>query len=265
MFRRPQAALVPDPAGGSGRSPAAASPVPAHRPDIAGALDGLLGTAPCFRTAVRGYDRLQVDNYVAWAEAEIATARREADDLMVRYGQCAADLEISRRLLAQSPEGQELTFVSERVGRMLRMAADEAAEITAAAEAEADRIVAEARADADARLRKAHEIKEFAVATSDRMRAEAQAELERAREQADHYLRDATAQLRREQEAAAAAAAAQVAALQEEVTELRRRREQARDSLRRLTDQIGEALDALAGTRPAAPANFVVDRAPVAS
>jgi cell division septum initiation protein DivIVA len=255
MFRRPQAALVPDPAGGSGRSPAAASPVPAHRPDIAGALDGLLGTAPCFRTAVRGYDRLQVDNYVAWAEAEIATARREADDLMVRYGQCAADLEISRRLLAQSPEGQELTFVSERVGRMLRMAADEA---------EADRIVAEARADADARLRKAHEIKEFAVATSDRMRAEAQAELERAREQADHYLRDATAQLRREQEAAAAAAAAQVAALQEEVTELRRRREQARDSLRRLTDQIGEALDALAGTRPAGPANFVIDRAPVA-
>ena len=263
MFRRPEVAVVPDPAGGSGWPPAAASPAPAHRPDVAGALDGLLGTAPCFRTAVRGYDRIQVDNYVAWAEVEIATARREADDLMVRYGQCSAELEISRRLLARSPEGQELTFVSERVGRMLRMAADEAAEITAGAETEADQIVSEARADADARLRKAHEIKELAAAASDRMRAEAQAELERAREQAAHYRRDAMAQLRREQEVAAAAAAAQVAVLQEEVMELRRRREQARESLRRLTDQIGEAIDALAGTRPADPVNFVVDRAPV--
>jgi cell division septum initiation protein DivIVA len=262
MFRRPEAALVADPSGGSGWPPAAASPVPVHRPDVAGALDGLLDTAPCFRTAVRGYDRLQVDNYVAWAEGEIATARREADDLMARFGQCSAELEISRRLLAQSPEGQELTFVSERVGRMLRMAADEAAEITAAAEAEADQILAEARTDADARLRKAHEIKEFAVTASDRMRAEAQAELERAREQAAHYLRDAAAQLRREQEVAAASAAAQVAALQGEVMELRRRREQAQESLRRLTDQIGEALDALAGAHPAPP-NFVVDRDPV--
>lgn len=263
MFRRPEAVLVTDPTGGSGWPPAAASPVSAHRPDVAGALDGLLGTAPCFRTAFRGYDRLQVDNYVAWAEAEIATARREADDLLARFGQCSAELEISRRLLAQSPEGQELTFVSERVGRMLRMAADEAAEITTAAQDEADRILAEARADADARLRKAHEIKEFAVAASDRMRTEAQAELDRAHDQAAHYLRDAAARMRREQEAAAAAAAAQVAALQDEVRELHHRREQARESLRRLTDQIGEALDLLAGTRPAAPANFVIDRAPV--
>jgi len=263
MFRRPEAVIVTDPTGGSGWPPASAPPVPAGRPDVAGALDGLLGTAPCFRTAVRGYDRLQVDNYVAWAEAEIATARREADDLLGRFGQCSAELEISRRLLAQSPEGQELTFVSERVGRMLRMAADEAAEITTSAQDDADRILAEARADADARLRKAHEIKELAVATSDRMRTEAQAELERAHEQAAHYLRDAAAQMRREQEAAAAVAAAQVAALQDEVRELHRRREQARESLRRLTDQIGEALDLLAGTRPVAPANFVVDQAPV--
>jgi cell division septum initiation protein DivIVA len=282
MFRRVD---VPVPVSGDGGA-AEHPPVPAElarRPDVAGALDGLLSTAPWFRTAVRGYDRLQVDNYVAWAEAEIVAARRETDDLMTRYGQASAELEISRRLLAQSPEGQETSFVSERMGRMLRVAADESAQITGAAEAEADRILAEARADADARLRKAHEIKQVAIATSDRLREEAErlrteaaAELEQARQQAQQYFREAVLQVRREQQATAAAVAAQVAALQEEVQELRRRREQAREHLRRLTDQIGEALDALAGNYPAEAAssfapqhatggNFVVDRSPVHS
>ena len=266
-------------------------------PTVAGALDGLLSTAPCFRTAVRGYDRMQVDNYVAWAEAEIATARHETDDLMSRYGHSSAELEISRRLLAQSPDGQEMTFVSERMGRMLQMAADEASEITASATADADRIQAEARADADARLRKAHEIKQMAVLAADqlredaqRMRAEAAAELDRAREQAAQYLRDAAAQVWREQQAATAAAAAQVAHAHEQVQELVRRRDQAMEHLRRLTDQVGQALDALAGNQPSGlpsdprgdvrgnlrgelrtdphgelEPNFVVDRAPVPS
>jgi cell division septum initiation protein DivIVA len=280
MIRRADAALV----SGEGGTDAFA-PVPVvvrdDRPDRAGALDGLLTNAPVFRTAVRGYDRLEVDNYVAWAESEILSARRETDDLMTRYGQACAELEISRRLLAQSPGGQEMTFVSERMGRMLQMAADEASEITASAAADADRIVAEARADADARLRKAHEIKQVAIAAGDRfrqeaeeLRAAAEAELERARQQAEQYLREAAAQVRREAQAATAAAQAQVAALQDEVQELRRRRDQARDHLRRLNDQIGEALDALTGDEPVEiPAgfrlpptpNFVVDRAPVHS
>jgi cell division septum initiation protein DivIVA len=293
MFRRADAVLVVDESGMDVHRPL---PVPAelvHRPDVAGALDGLLSTAPCFRTAVRGYDRVQVDNYVAWAETEIASARRETDDLMSRYGHASAELEISRRLLTQSPGGQEMTFVSERMGRMLQMAADEASEITGSAAADADRIQAEARADADARLRKAHEIKQMAVRTADQIRedadrlhAEAAAELERAREQAAQYLRDAAAQVWREQQAAAAAASAQVAQLQEEVQELRWRREQAQDHLRRLIDQVGEALDALAGNQPSGlptdprgdlrsdvrtdargdlEPNFVVDRSPVHS
>jgi prefoldin subunit 5 len=71
-------------------------------------------------------------------------------------------------------------------------------------------------------------------------------------------------QVRRDQEAVVAAAAARVAALEHEVAELCRRREQAGESLRRLTQQIGEALDALAGTQQAGePANFVVDHSPV--
>ena len=130
-------------------------------PNLTGDLDSLLSTAPCFRVRARGYDRLQVDNYVAWAEAELATGRREIDHLLARYGACSAELEISRRLLAQAPKGVDLSAVSDRVRDMLRLAADEATAMVDAARDEADRLLAETRAEADARLRKAHEIKEL--------------------------------------------------------------------------------------------------------
>src|SRR4051794_28110771 len=81
-------------------------------PNLTGDLDSMLGSEPAFRTAVRGYDRLQVDNYVTWAEAELQSARRHVEDLTTRYGSCLAGLEISRRLLAQSPTGRELTRIS---------------------------------------------------------------------------------------------------------------------------------------------------------
>src|SRR3954470_3318587 len=203
MFRRTEIAR------GAGREPEVATPAGATAagnfvvdgqswPNFSGDLDALFTTAPVFRTAVRGYDRLQVDNYVAWSEAELRAARRGTDDLVERYGRASAELEISRRLLARSPGGQEMSVISERMGRMLRMAADEAAELTAVGAAEAEQLLAEARTEADARLRKAHEIKQMAVEASDHMReearllrAEATAELDRARAQAAQILRDA--------------------------------------------------------------------------
>jgi cell division septum initiation protein DivIVA len=219
-----------------------------------GPLDALLDTGPGFPTALRGYDRLEVDNYVAWAEGELRAARRETEDLLTRYGRCSAELEISRRLLARSPQGQDLTAVSERIGTMLRLAADEAAELTAAGAAEADTILAEARLDADARLRKAQQIKQLALADSDRLRedaervrAEAAAELQRAREQAAAELERARSEAAAREEAAARAAALQVAELRAEIEDLQRQRARARESLRRLTTQLDEAIGALSG------------------
>ncbi|MGY1616223.1 hypothetical protein ACI797_05705 [Geodermatophilus sp. SYSU D00691] len=287
MFRRTEVT------GGSGRQPEGVSPsgptpagnfvVDQQWPNLSGDLNALLTTAPVFRSSVRGYDRLQVDNYVAWAEAELRAARRETDDLVERYGRASAELEISRRLLARSPEGQEMSAISERMGRMLQMAADEGAEITASAQEEAEQILTEARIEADARLRKAHEIKQMAVEAGDRMReearlvrAEATATLERARAEAAQILRDAEeerdrlareaqesrsraeaelakwladtrAAARREQEEAAAAAEAMVAEARGEVEELDRRRARATESLLRLNEQIGVALETVAG------------------
>jgi cell division septum initiation protein DivIVA len=258
MFRRVEVAheaASTEPGGGP--TPAGNFVVDPNRPNLTGDLEAMLTSAPAFRTAVRGYDRLQVDNYVAWAESELTAARREADDLAARYGRSSADLEIARRLLARSPEGQEMTVISERMGTMLRLAADEAAALTAAGAAEADQVLAEARTEADARLRKAAEIKQMAVEAGDRLReearlvrAEAAAELDRARAEARQLLREAAAERTRTEEAAAA----RVAALREETDELRRRQEEAHMSLRRLTEQIGEALDVLGGTGPAQPA-----------
>ena len=234
----------------------------APRPNLTGDLDELLSQRPVFRPKVNGYDRLQVDNYAAWAESEVATLRREVDHLLVRFGECSAQLEISRRLLADAPRGRDVFPVSDRVQEMLQLAADEAEALREAGVQDAERILAEARTEADARLRKAHEIKELAVVAADELsdqartlRAEANAYLDRARYQAAELLREAAAERDRldaeaaqERDRAAAAAAARLADVQAEVDDLRRQRDEARQSLRGLTDRLGEALRAVGAT-----------------
>lgn len=186
MFRRNE---VPAGVGaGPGRPPS-----PRTDPAPPGQLDALLEPRPVFRAALRGYDRLQVDNYVAWAETELLAVRRANDDLLTRYGACSAELEISRRLLACSPAGREQVRTSERVGEILRLAADEAARLTEAGAADADRIRGVARAEADALLRRAREVRDGAVADCERMRAEA----EEARAAAEEELARAHAEVHR--------------------------------------------------------------------
>jgi cell division septum initiation protein DivIVA len=255
-------------------------------PNLRGDLEGLMGHRPVFRTRMQGYDRLEVDNYAAWAEGELVTARREADHLLSRFGECSAELEISRRLLADAPPGREAFPVSQRVREMLRLAEDEAAAITDAGAQEAEHLLAEARTEAAARLRKAHEIKEVAVDAADKIleqarhdRAGAAAAVERVRAEGAGILREAAverdrlsvqaaqerqrlaaqaaqerqrlaAQAAREREEAATAASARLAGVQAEVDDLRRQRDQARQSLRGLTERLGEALEAVAATGP---------------
>jgi cell division septum initiation protein DivIVA len=217
-------------------------PAAGEQPRRAGDLDELLHERPVFRVKLNGYDRLEVDNYAAWAEGELAALRRQADHLLARFGACSAELEISRRLLADAPRGRAVYPVTARVEEMLRLASEEAAAMTDAGAAEAARIVEEARAEVDARLRRAHEIKEMAVRSADeilehvrRDRAAAAAELDRAREEAAAIRREAAV----DRDRAAA-----------ETEDLRRQQDDARESLRRLGDRIGEALHAVVGTLP---------------
>lgn len=162
---------------------------PARRPNLSGDLEVLLAAAPApaFRRRPLGYDRLQVDNYVVWAETALLTARQETDDLLDRYGRCWAELDLTRQSLVHSPGGQQMAHVAERIGSMLQLAADEAAEITvraaaeaaevtATAAAEADRIHREAQADADSQVLRAHEVKELAFAEAARRRRDSEAD-----------------------------------------------------------------------------------------
>jgi cell division septum initiation protein DivIVA len=239
-----------------GGEPVEAEPLPQPPPRSAGDLDALLDTRPCFHGQLRGYDRMQVDNYVAWAEDEIAAMRRQTDALLARLGATQAELEISRRLLDQSPRGRELSSASDRVGEMLRLAADESAAMTATAAEEADRMLAEARVEADARLAKVQEMKRAALVSCDEMRekarrdrAEAGSLLVRARKQAEEILTEAAAR-RDRLTSEAADARARLATMQEEVDDLRRQRDEARLLLRRLTEQISQALDAVTSGVP---------------
>jgi cell division septum initiation protein DivIVA len=253
-------------AGSGGKSadratgPAAVAGVP----NLQGDLDELMDHRPVFRVRMQGYDRLEVDNYTAWVEGELVAVRREVDHLLRRFGECSAELEISRRLLAEAPPGREAFPVSQRVRELLRLAEDEAAAITEAGAHEAERVIAEARTEADARLRKAHEIKEMAVGTADELleqarrdRAIAAASIERARTAAAEILKQAAAEREQhaahaaaERERAVAAATAELAAVQNAVDELHRRRDDVRQTLRGLTDRLGEALQAVAAMAP---------------
>lgn len=233
-------------------------------PNLQGDLDELMDHRPVFRVRMQGYDRLEVDNYTAWVEGELVAVRREVDHLLRRFGECSAELEISRRLLADAPPGREAFPVSQRVRELLRLAEDEAAAITEAGAQDAERVIAEARTEADARLRKAHEIKEMAVGSADELleqarrdRAIAAASIERARTAAAEILKQAAAEREREaahaaaeRERAVAAATAELAAVQNEVDELRRQRDYVRQTLRGLTDRLGEALEAVAAMAP---------------
>ena len=236
---------------------APSEPAPPRPPRLTGDLDTLLDHRPVFRGAVRGYDRLQVDNYVAWAEAELATAQREREHLLDRLVAGAADLAIARRLLTEQPAGRP--SMTDRVGEVLRLAEDQAAQVLEAADAEAAQVLADARLEADARLGKAHEIRQLAAEAADQLRvaaqrdrAEAAAVLAQARGSVEVLLRAAAeerdrlaAEAAEERARSAAEAECERERLAAEVADLQRQRDEARAALRGLTERLGEALRAV--------------------
>lgn len=232
--------------------PAAAGPAATGRTN---GLDSLLTTGPDFPVRMHGYDRLHVDNYVAWAESELAVARGEAEHLLARYSACAAELESSRRLRTEAPRGRDVSPLTDRVRDILQLAAEEASSMVESAKEEAAQILAEARAEADGRLREAQQIEQGAAATADevraiaaRERAEATGLLERARSEAADLIGGATAE-RDRMAAESAGTREQVTALRAEAEDLCRRRDDAHAVLLRLTEQIEAAL-ALASAGP---------------
>lgn len=111
---------------------------------------------------VRGYNRQQVDNYVAWRAGQVR-------DLESRLSRSLAEIEHLRRELgdarasAARPPHEE---ISERVGQILKLAAEEA------------------RADRERGMSDANDTRAAATSEVDKLRAEAQHEVDRLKSEA---------------------------------------------------------------------------------
>jgi cell division septum initiation protein DivIVA len=181
-----------------------------------------------FRTVMRGYEPVEVDRSLADLQKALEQARAEAGNNSVAVTKLTsqvAQLEeqanaYRARIAAVEQEQKEVappsfTDLGARIGKMLKLAEDEAADLRGKARAEADRLVADANAAAEQTRTAADR---YAADVTSRTDAEATRALEAAKRQSDEILdyadREATA--RREeaeavyehQRARAAAAAA---------------------------------------------------------
>ena len=255
------------------------------RPNFSGDLEEVL-QRPTFRVTFRGYDQVQVENYVAWSELEIRSTRRAGELLADRYRACAVELDGTRQQLARSSAGPELWQLSERMRAILQLASEEAADLRAAGVTDAEQLRVQAEADSSSLLEQARaevgQIIAGAHADADRIRAEATHLHAEAAAALDHARLDGEAvvagarteqdristEAAQEREAAAAAAADHLAHLEEvslherqsaeaaaavrmevaqrQLDEICRQRQQVSDTLRHLTDQVGAALAELA-------------------
>ncbi len=105
---------------------------------------------PEFTQAFRGYDRAQVDEYVAWIRDQVVQSETRAGRAETALAQC-------RRELASSPT---TAGISERLTAMLQLATEEAADIRTRAQTDSDATVADAFARAERTVDEANRLRD---------------------------------------------------------------------------------------------------------
>ena len=153
---------------------------------------------------VRGYNRQQVDEYVAWRTGQVR-------DLESKLSQSLAEIEHLRREVAEAREATARPAheeISERVGQILKLAADEA-------KAERDRSTAEITTLKEAASREAEQLRADVKRETDQIRSDAQTQAERmltaARDEAERAVSAARAEAEQVTGSATAAAERMVA------------------------------------------------------
>jgi cell division septum initiation protein DivIVA len=216
------------------------------------------GALPEFAVAMRGYDRLQVDDYIvrqaAWlsearsrmeaAERELAAARDQTVQLQEKLSA------LEERQLATTP--RSLEELGERVTRILQTAWDAAEELRQDAQKEAAEILEGAKdrlayleEEAERRHRLAEEELESATAKGREQAArEAAAVVEKARQERDDILAEARAEADR----ITRDGQRQRQELREEVGTLSEQREAALQDLLRLRSSLEALLSPPAAT-----------------
>ena len=187
-----------------------------------GGLTGLFEPRPRFHRRVFGYDRAEVDDYVAWVSAEPDGEPENEPDvaLTCRCGASAAE--------PSATDGRDAVLLVAAMRELLDLARQRADEVVDAALSEAEQIRADARLEADAQVRA---VGELHAATR-----------ERARRDAGALLDEAAAERAR--------LADEVGALRCEVAELLRQRDELGDLLARLTGALSSAVEAVSGSVP---------------
>jgi hypothetical protein len=153
---------------------------------------------PQFAVAIRGYDRLQVDEYIARLTEMVGEAEQRARE-------AEADLEYSRH-----------TSVGPRVAQIFELAVEEVRELREQAGEEIEQMRARAQAEAE-------QILESVRFQAKELQAELDAQLERSQAEIDELearKEESIRELRRLQEALSAAA--ELVTLNDEVSEKRR-------------------------------------------
>jgi len=209
-----------------------------------------LGVDHGFDVALRGYDRRQVDDYLAGLESQLATlrhARESAGDRVGMLEQRLEELQIELQTAKRQVAEFEPSYagLGARVENILRLAEEEALSLRAEAGAHGDRVRAKAEEDAKRLRAEAEREARDIVAAADReagqrrsaalgeaeavrteagkdaaaVRAEAASELEEARAKAAQAAKDFETTLQRRRDQAEQEFTARLAEVERRLTE----------------------------------------------
>jgi len=150
-----------------------------------GLFDEMASAAGNFPTALRGYERTAVDDYVRTLEASVVESRRHASTLQAEVDSLAEQLDTAKRI---DPDDVDYTNLGGRATDILRLAEEQAREMLDSASVDAEKAREDARREADALRKQAKrehsDLTSTGLGDLDRLRAQfeqdARGEIERA-------------------------------------------------------------------------------------
>ena len=224
--------------------------------------------APRFTTAVRGYDRMQVDDYVEHLSQWVEQADLRAQQYEASAARAAAEVEELRRRLASADAGaltatpESMKALGDRVGSIMQssfqaakelhgQADDTARALVAAAEEAAHRIIRDATAHADELSRAAEDLflqaQEALASANDAVVQQVDAAKARGSAEREEML-ELTRQEMRE---LARQAAAEERSRREQIDALEEHRRRVMEEIGLLHERLGSIGDGLSAPVPA--------------
>ena len=160
-----------------------------------------------FPTALRGYDRSAVDDYVRSLEGRVVQAGRQDAEWQRRISDLQDQLTAAKKELDERPPGVvDYSSLGARAGHILKMAEEQAQEMLDQANQDANKLRSDGHRDAE-RLR------QQAEADGEQIRKNGRAELEQLRQRATKESQEEVERARTEAQAVGAASEREVEAL----------------------------------------------------